>query len=149
MIITQAEHIASNVLQAYGIRNHAEIGHKIIREIVNEQKKKQDGRNPVIVKYLDFLNTNFNQVPIPYSAIVGKSRKREIVDCRHFIAYALYTIEKMSLNSAGEMLGGRDHSTVINSRNTVEDLCDVDSKWENTRTTMLAMFKKDENEIKL
>lgn len=151
MIIEQAQNIAWNVLRSHKVKNSLQISRSIIGEIVKEEKRrlKMNVQNKSVKTYLEFLNETFNPFPITYDELVSKTRKREVVDCRHFIGFALYEIDKLSYKAAGALLGGRDHSTIINSKNMVNDMADVDRRWENTRTTMLAMFKKDVNEIKL
>jgi chromosomal replication initiator protein len=51
----------------------------------------------------------------------GRSRVREFVYARHIIFYLLRKHTKMSLKSAGELFG-RDHTTVIHSVDTLNNL---------------------------
>jgi hypothetical protein len=50
----------------------------------------------------------------------GKSRKREIVIARQAVCFL--ASKYFMLREIGDYLGGRDHSTVIHSRNLVEDM---------------------------
>jgi len=52
----------------------------------------------------------------------AKSRKREDVEGRQVAQYLLATYTQMSLKAIGQKFGGRDHSTVIHSRDTVRDI---------------------------
>lgn len=53
--------------------------------------------------------------------IKGKSRKMEIVEARRFVAYWLMRYG-LSCTVAGRILGSRDHSTMIHSRDRYEEL---------------------------
>jgi chromosomal replication initiator protein len=67
---------------------------------------------------------------VPYSLMNTKTRKREIVEARQVAMYYLYKlINGISLKSVGELFGGRDHSTVIHARQTVEDLMTTDKAY--------------------
>ncbi len=58
--------------------------------------------------------------------IISKSRKWEHIFARHTAAYILYNYFTRSNKGAGQKLGGRDHSTIVNSRRVVSDLMDTD-----------------------
>ena len=49
--------------------------------------------------------------------IVGGSRKAELVEVRHQIAYILREYADMSFPAIGRLLGGRDHTTIIYAYN--------------------------------
>ncbi|MEQ9466597.1 MAG: helix-turn-helix domain-containing protein [Ekhidna sp.] len=49
--------------------------------------------------------------------IFGRNQTTEVSRIRHLIAYLLRSVCRLSLNRVGEILGGRDHSTIINSMN--------------------------------
>lgn len=51
--------------------------------------------------------------------LVGKSRKKDLIFARHLTAYILLTIGKLSLQEVGELLGGRDHTSIIHARNKI------------------------------
>jgi len=57
--------------------------------------------------------------------LLGRSRKREIMYVRHMLVYLLWVRNVGSLKEIGRMVGGRDHSTIINSRDLVKDLISV------------------------
>lgn len=52
--------------------------------------------------------------------IEGACRMRDLCHARHIIAYELLTIFGKSLPEAWNLLGGRDHTTILNSRRRVE-----------------------------
>lgn len=66
---------------------------------------------------------------ISMDALKSKSRKREIVEARQ-IAMAIMCKERCaSLAEIGFFFGGRDHSTVIHARTTVNDLIFTDKSF--------------------
>jgi len=63
---------------------------------------------------------------VPVDKIQGKTRKREVVMARQLSMYLAKHHTNSSLKAIGDNFGGRDHSTVIYSCKTVEDLIDTD-----------------------
>lgn len=64
---------------------------------------------------------------VGYEKLLHKTRKREIVQARQITMYLSKQFTKNSLKTIGEHFGGRDHTTVIHSCQTVKDLMDTDS----------------------
>ena len=67
---------------------------------------------------------------VSYDKLLQKTRKREIVQARQITMYLAKTFTKNSLKTIGEHFGGRDHTTVIHSCQTVKDLMDTDSSFK-------------------
>lgn len=51
--------------------------------------------------------------------LCGKSRKKELVQARHITAYLLLTQTKLPLKDVGQILGGRDHTSIIHARDKI------------------------------
>ena len=66
---------------------------------------------------------------LPYDRLLQKTRKREIVQARQITMYLAKIFTKNSLKTIGEHFGGRDHTTVIHSCQTVKDLMDTDNMF--------------------
>ncbi len=64
---------------------------------------------------------------VSYDKLLHKTRKREIVQARQITMFLAKSFTKNSLKTIGEHFGGRDHTTVIHSCQTVKDLMDTDS----------------------
>jgi len=73
----------------------------------------------------DFFN-------VPYDKLLQKTRKREIVQARQITMYLTKQFTKNSLKAIGEHFGGRDHTTVIHSCQTVKDLMDTDASFKDS-----------------
>lgn len=67
---------------------------------------------------------------IPYDKLLAKTRKREIVQARQITMYLAKKFTKSSLKNIGEHFGGFDHTTVIHSCQTVENLMDTDVEYK-------------------
>lgn len=69
----------------------------------------------------------------------GKSRKKELVIPRQVGIYLAKNYTTLSLKTIGLYFGGRDHSTVIHSIETCEDMMVTDKKF---KTQMLELQKR-------
>lgn len=67
---------------------------------------------------------------VSYEKLLHKTRKREIVQARQITMYLAKAFTKNSLKTIGEHFGGRDHTTVIHSCQTVKDLMDTDAVFK-------------------
>ena len=60
--------------------------------------------------------------------LLGKSKKKELVQPRQICAYLMCEIMNIPLVSIGETMGGRDHTTIIHSREKVSNLIKVNDR---------------------
>jgi chromosomal replication initiator protein len=67
---------------------------------------------------------------LTYDKLLAKTRKREVVQARQITMYLAKKFTKTSLKSIGEHFGGFDHTTVIHSCHTVENLMDTDAEYK-------------------
>ena len=67
-----------------------------------------------------------NRFSISPAALVGPSRKKDIVRARHVAMYLLHEELGLRDTQIGRLLGGRDHSTVINGVGRINHDIDVD-----------------------
>ena len=80
--------------------------------------------------------------------VIGDKRNGNIVFARHWICDILYsdTILKLSLKNIGRLLGGRDHTTVINSVKRVSDYCENDLEYrERYRQMHIFLYNTDKH----
>ncbi|HSP86922.1 MAG TPA: chromosomal replication initiator protein DnaA [Ignavibacteriaceae bacterium] len=90
-----------------------ELTRKIVKEIATDRKVNVTVEN--ITKIVcTYLNVAENKIR-------DKTRKKEIVLARQLAMYFSKELTKSSLKSIGLQFGGRDHSTVIHSCNSVEE----------------------------
>lgn len=80
---------------------------------------------------LDFIQkTVAEYFQVSLDLLKAKTRKKEIVTARQVAMYFAKEYTSHSLKSIGYHFGGRDHSTVIHSVQTVSDLIDTDKKFK-------------------
>lgn len=60
--------------------------------------------------------------------LTGKSKKKEIVIPRQICCYLMCDLLSLPLISIGKELGGRDHTTIIHSRDKIEEMTRVNDK---------------------
>lgn len=68
---------------------------------------------------------------VPVDKILGKTRYQNIVEARMLVAYLMRNDRnlKYSLTLIAKLLNKRDHSTIIHSIKTVENLMEVDEDF--------------------
>ncbi len=91
-------------------------------------------------KIEDVVKTVCDYFHVEPEKVLTKSRKREFAQCRQISMYVLNTKTRMSLKNIGEYFGGRDHTTVIHSTQTVRDLMDVDEEYKKNVQTIMQKF---------
>jgi chromosomal replication initiator protein len=91
---------------------------ELTREILRAKTGQLVGRLPV-EKIQEVVATYFN---VSVEALRGKSRKREIAYARMVAMTLMTEITNHSLKTIGSFFGGRDHSTVIHARDTMNEL---------------------------
>jgi chromosomal replication initiator protein len=99
-----------------------ELAKKVLRNHIKTSSKEItiDNIQKMVCEYFD----------VPYERLQQKTRKREIVQARQITMYLAKAFTKNSLKTIGEHFGGRDHTTVIHSCQTVKDLMDTDSVFK-------------------
>jgi chromosomal replication initiator protein len=96
-----------------------ELAKKVLRNFVKTSSKEItiDAIQKMVCEYFG----------VNYERLQQKTRKREIVQARQITMFLAKSFTKNSLKTIGEHFGGRDHTTVIHSCQTVKDLMDTDS----------------------
>ena len=91
---------------------------------------------------LDFIQkTVAEYFQVSLDSLKAKTRKKEIVTARQVAMYFAKEFTSHSLKSIGYHFGGRDHSTVIHSVQTVSDLIDTDKKFKASIQELQKKFK--------
>ena len=67
---------------------------------------------------------------VSYDRLLTKTRKREVVLARQITMYFAKKFTKQSLKTIGDHFGGFDHTTVIHSCQTVENLMETDTEYK-------------------
>src|SRR5574344_1031171 len=70
-----------------------------------------------------------NYFQISVNSLISESRKREVVQARQIAMYFAKQMTKDSLTSIGNVIGKRNHATVLHACKTVKDLIDTDKSF--------------------
>lgn len=95
-------------------------------------------------RIVDYTCKYFN---MPEERMRMKTRKREVVVVRQVISYVSQQFTNDSLESIGAAVGGKDHSTMVHSRKTIEDLLETDKSFKEKITPIISYFQDIKNRI--
>ena len=79
--------------------------------------------------------------------ITIETRKRHIVELRQIFQWLCRNKTTLSLHKIGQITGGRDHSTVINSCRVVDNLILYDKRFARNLETVKTKFEKFAEQI--
>lgn len=93
---------------------------------VNQEVERQKPPRPikvisVVAKYFDYRNKD----------LTGKSRKADLVTARHVAMYLLREELGLQLIKVGELMGGRDHTTVMHGVEKIKGEVETDKDVRN------------------
>jgi chromosomal replication initiator protein len=101
-----------------------ELAKKVLKSFVRTSSKE------ITIESIQRMVCDYFEVP--YDKLLQKTRKREIVQARQITMFLAKSFTKNSLKTIGEHFGGRDHTTVIHSCQTVKDLMDTDTSFKDS-----------------
>lgn len=128
-----ATNVTSNVRELDGtlislITNSVIDGHVIdlpfTKKIVKRAVKVQ--KTEVTIELIRDMVAKEMQVSV--ADMLGKGRKREVALARQVVMYLSKKYTQQSLNAIGEMLGGRNHTTVLHGSRQVKNLLENDDE---------------------
>ena len=116
-----------------------EIDMELAKSVVSQYINK--AANEVNVDFiLAIVSESFE---IAVEQLKSKSRKRGIVIGRQVAMYLAKQYTDVSLKELGKIFGGRDHSTVIYSINTMDDLLETDDKLSSKVDLLVKQIKSN------
>ncbi len=122
-----ATHIKNNIRElestiirilAYSSLSNKEIDEQLIKKVVKERLGK---RFLAEITLEDVVRRVSEVTLIAQKDIVGKSRKKELVEARQIASYLGREILGASLSSIGIYFGGRDHTTILHGCKNIEE----------------------------
>ena len=96
----------------------------VIRNFITEINKE------ISIEFIQELVAEHYNISV--EKIVGKTRKQPFAGARQLCMYLAKNLTKQSLKTIGESFSGRDHSTVIYSCKSIQDMLDTDEDFRNT-----------------
>ena len=112
-----------NSLMAYSIVYNSNIDLRLAERVIKRAVKVDD--HPLTID--DILEKVCGHFRVEQRHVFSKSRKREYVQARQVSMYLAQKYTKMPAGRIGQLIGNRDHSTVIHSCNTIEKRLKIDN----------------------
>ena len=126
-----------NSLMAYSIVYNTAIDMRLAERIIKRAVKVDN--HPLTID--DILEKVCRHYGINQQSIFGKSRKRNLVQVRQISMYLAQKYTKMPAARIGQLIGNRDHSTVIHSCNTIEKRLKIDKAFSDELSSIENSFK--------
>jgi len=126
-----------NSLLTYSIVYNTNVDMRLAERVVKRAVKVDN--KPLTVD--DILEKVCNHYNVSQQNVFSKSRKRDYVMVRQISMYLAQKYTKMPASRIGQLIGGRDHSTVIHSCSTVEQRLKVDKSFSAELSSIENSFK--------
>ena len=114
-----------NSLMAYSIVYNSNIDMRLAERVIKRAVKVDN--HPLTID--DIIEKVCNHYGVDQKNVFSKSRKRDYVQVRQVSMYLAQKHTKMPASRIGQLIGGRDHSTVIHSCNTIEKRLKIDKAF--------------------
>ena len=99
-----------------------ELAKKALNESVNESQEQED------VTAESIISAVCNYFKQSKADLIGKGKKADLVKARQICAYLLCEMLSLPLVAVGNVLGGRDHTTIMYARDKMEKLASLNEK---------------------
>ena len=126
-----------NSLLAYSVVYNTNIDMRLAERVIKRAVKVDN--KPLTVD--DILEKVCNHYGVSQQNVFSRSRKRDFVLVRQISMYLAQKYTKMPASRIGQLIGGRDHSTVIHSCSTIEQRLKVDKMFGAELTSIENSFK--------
>ena len=126
-----------NSLLAYSVVYNSNIDMRLAERIIKRAVKVDN--KPLTID--DILDKVCNHYSVSQQHVLSRSRKRDYVLVRQISMYLAQKYTKMPAGRIGQLIGGRDHSTVIHSCSAVEQRLKVDKAFLSEINSIENSFK--------
>ena len=126
-----------NSLMAYSIVYNSNIDMRLAERIIKRAVKIDN--HPLTID--EIMEKVCNHYGVSQQSAFGKSRKRNYVQVRQVSMYLAQKHTKMPASRIGQLIGGRDHSTVLHSCSTIEQRLKVDKAFLEDMNSIEHSFK--------
>jgi chromosomal replication initiator protein len=126
-----------NSLMAYSIVYNTDIDMRLAERVIKRAVKVDN--HPLTID--DILEKVCCHYGVEQKSIFSRSRKRDYVIVRQVSMYLAQKYTKMPASRIGQLIGGRDHSTVIHSCSTIEQRLKVDKSFSAELSSIENSFK--------
>ncbi|MDE6002726.1 MAG: chromosomal replication initiator protein DnaA, partial [Prevotella sp.] len=126
-----------NSLLAYSVVYNSNIDMRLAERIIKRAVKIDN--KPLTID--DILDKVCDHYGVSQQHVFSRSRKRDYVLVRQLSMYLAQKYTKMPASRIGQLIGGRDHSTVIHSCTTIEQRLKFDKSFVAEVTSIENSFK--------
>ena len=126
-----------NSLMAYSIVYNSNVDMHLAERVIKRAVKVDN--HPLTVD--EILEKVCQHYGVPQHQVMSKSRKRDFVQVRQVSMYLAQKYTKMPASRIGQLIGGRDHSTVIHSCSTIEQRIKYDKAFLEELNSIEHSFK--------
>ena len=126
-----------NSLMAYSIVYNSAVDMRLAERVIKRAVKVDN--HPLTID--DILEKVCTHYKVTQQHVFSKSRKRDYVQVRQISMYLAQKYTKMPAARIGQLIGNRDHSTVIHSCNTIEKRLKVDKAFSAELSSIENSFK--------
>ena len=126
-----------NSLLAYSVVYNSHIDMRLAERVIKRAVKVDN--KPLTVD--DILEKVCGHYGVTQQNVFSRSRKRDYVLVRQVSMYLAQKYTKMPASRIGQLIGGRDHSTVIHSCSAIEQRLQVDKSFVNELNSIENSFK--------
>lgn len=126
-----------NSLMAYSVVYNCNIDMRLAERVIKRAVKIDN--HPLTVD--DILEKVCSHYNVTQQNVFSRSRKRDYVTVRQVSMYFAQKYTKMPASRIGQLIGNRDHSTVIHSCSTVEQRLKVDKAFVEELNSIENSFK--------
>ena len=126
-----------NSLLAYSVVYNCNVDMHLAERVIKRAVKVDN--HPLTVD--DILEKECNHFNVTQQNVFSRSRKREYVLVRQVSMYLAQKYTKMPASRIGQLIGNRDHSTVIHSCSTIEKRLKIDKDFQNEMTEIETSFR--------
>ena len=130
-----AEKVNTNVRELEGallkVVMYTQLTHK--EATIDVAKEALKERTKDTVEQIDsdkIINLVSEYFHIPLSDIIGKKKNKEIVEARMVAIYLICDLLTLPLVNVGQIFGGRDHTTIMYSRDKISNMITTDKEMK-------------------
>ena len=126
-----------NSLLAYSVVYNCNIDMRLAERVIKRAVKIDN--HPLTID--DIIDKVCNHYNVTHQQVLSRSRKRDIVTVRQISMYFAQKYTKMPASRIGQLIGNRDHSTVLHSCTTVEQRMKIDKVFAEELNSIEHTFK--------
>lgn len=132
-----AEKVNTNIRELEGallkVLMYTQLTHKEATLDVAKEALKEHTKDTVEQIDSDkIISTVSEYFHIPSSDIIGKKKNKEIVEARMVAVYLICEMLNLPLVTIGQIFGGRDHTTIMYSRDKISNMISTDKDMKTT-----------------